>query len=141
MNAHLAYQSDPRLSIKSINNGAPRTPKCQERALGRRRGPDTHGGQDLTSHDESPRTSKPSSPSEEPDNRVLWGYYGAKESGNPTLFYIELKVHAEEEEMSEDEQRRSELPGDIVEDNPVLGKPRSRKEKAARHQGQSPRMS
>ena len=141
MNAHLAYQSDPRLSIKSINNGAPCTPKCQERALGRRRGPDTHGGQDLTSHDESPRTSKPSSPSEKPDSRVLRGYCGAKESGNPGPFYIELKVHAEEEEMSEDEQRRSELPGDIVEDNPVLGKPRSRKEKAARHQGQSPRMS
>ena len=43
--------------------------------------------------------------------------------------------------MSEDERRRSKLPGDIVEDNPVLGKPRSRKEKATHHQGQSPRAS
>ena len=43
--------------------------------------------------------------------------------------------------MSEDEQRRSELLGDIAEDNPVLGKPRSQKEKVARHQGQSPRAS
>ena len=64
---------------------------------------------------------------------VLRGYCGAKESGNPGPFYIELKVHAEEEEMSEDEQRRSELPEDIAEDNPVLSKPRSRKEKVARH--------
>ena len=40
--------------------------------------------------------------------------------------------------MSEDERRRSELPGDVAEDNPVLGKPRSQKEKAARHQGQFP---
>ena len=87
----------------------------------------------MTSHDESLRTSKPSSPSEELDNRVLRGYCGAKESGNPGPFYIELKVHAEEEEMSEDEQRRSELPEDIAEDNPVLSKPRSRKEKVARH--------
>ena len=36
--------------------------------------------------------------------------------------------------MSEDERRRFKLPGDVVEDNPVLGKPRSRKEKAAHHQ-------
>ena len=43
--------------------------------------------------------------------------------------------------MSEDEQRRSKLLGDVAEDNPVLGKPRSRKEKAARHQAQSPRAS
>ena len=43
--------------------------------------------------------------------------------------------------MSEDERRRSELPGDVAEDNPVLGKPRSQKEKATRHQGQSPRAS
>ena len=43
--------------------------------------------------------------------------------------------------MSEDERRRSKLPGDVAEDNSVLGKPRSRKEKAARHQGQSPRTS
>ena len=43
--------------------------------------------------------------------------------------------------MSEDEQRKSKLSGDVTEDNPVLGKPRSRKEKAARHQGQSPKAS
>ena len=43
--------------------------------------------------------------------------------------------------MSEDERRRSKLPEDVVEDNPVLKKPRSQKKKAARHQGQSPRAS
>ena len=43
--------------------------------------------------------------------------------------------------MSEDEQRRSKLPGDAVKDNPILGKPRSRKEKATHHQRQSPRAS
>ena len=43
--------------------------------------------------------------------------------------------------MSEDEQRRSELPGDVAEDNFVIGKPKSRKEKVAHHQGQFPRAS
>ena len=43
--------------------------------------------------------------------------------------------------MLEDEQRRFEPPGDVAEDNFVLGKPKSRKEKAARHQGQFPRAS
>ena len=43
--------------------------------------------------------------------------------------------------MSKDECRRSKLPGDVAEDNPILGEPRSRKEKATRHQGQSPRAS
>ena len=43
--------------------------------------------------------------------------------------------------MSEDEQRRSELPGDVAEDNFVIGKPKSRKEKAAHHQGQFPKAS
>ena len=66
---------------------------------------------------------------------------GAKEFGNPGPFHIKPKAHVEEEEMSEDERRRSKLPGDVAEDNLVLGKPRSRKEKAARHQGQSPRAS
>ena len=36
---------------------------------------------------------------------------GAKEFGNPDLFHIKYKAHVEEEEMSEDEQRMSKLPG------------------------------
>ena len=43
--------------------------------------------------------------------------------------------------MSEDEHRKSRLPGYITEDNPVLREPKSRKEKAVRHQGQFPRVS
>ena len=58
---------------------------------------------------------------------------GAEGFDNPGPFHIKPKAHAKEEEMSEDERRRSKLLGDIVEDNPVLGKLRSRKEKAACH--------
>ena len=58
-------------------------------------------------------------------------YCGAKGFGNPGPFHIKPKAHAEEEKMSEDEQRRSKLPGDVAKNNPVLGKPRSRKEKVA----------
>ena len=86
----------------------------------------------MTSHDEAPRTSKPSSPSEELDSRILKGYCGAQGFGNPSPFHIKPKAHAEEEEMFKDEQRRSKLPRDIAEDNPALGEPRSRKEKVAR---------
>ena len=85
----------------------------------------------MTSHNEGPRTSKLSSPSEKLDSRILRGYCGAKGFGNPSPFHIKPKAHAEEEEMFEDKQRSSKLPGDVVEDNPVLGKPRSRKDKAA----------
>ena len=84
----------------------------------------------MTSHEEAPRTSKPSFPSEEPDSRIFRGYFGAEGFGNPGPFHIKPKAHAEEEEMSEDEQRRSKLLGDIAEDNLVLGEPRSRREKA-----------
>ena len=62
----------------------------------------------------------------------------AKEFGDPAPFHIKPKAHAEKEEMSENEemfeneQRMFELPGYIAEDNPVLDKLRSRKEKAAR---------
>ena len=61
----------------------------------------------MTSHDESPRTSKLSSPSEESDSRILRGYCGVKELSSPGPFHTEPKVHAEEEETPEDEQRES----------------------------------
>ena len=44
MNTHFIFRSDPRHPQKSINDNAPRTPKCQERALGRQRNPGTHRG-------------------------------------------------------------------------------------------------
>ena len=87
--------------------------------MGRQRGSSTHGGQDSTDRDIGPRTSKSFSPPEEPDSRILRGYCGAKEFGNPGLFHIKPKAHAEEAEMPNDEQRRSKLPGDIAEDNSV----------------------
>ena len=58
---------------------------------------------------------------------------GAEKFGNPGPFHIKPKAHAENGEMSEDERRRSKLAGDVAEDNPILDKPRSRKEKAAHH--------
>ena len=79
----------------------------------------------MTSHDEGPRTSKSSSPSKEPYIRILRGYCGAKELSNPGPLYSEPKAHTEEEETPEDEQRKSKLPRDIAEDNPLLGQPRS----------------
>ena len=68
-------------------------------------------------------------------------YCGAKRSGDPNPFRIKPKAHAEEEEMSEDEQRESRLPGYTAKDDPVLGKLKSQKGKAPRRQRQSPRAS
>ena len=79
----------------------------------------------MTSHEEALKTSKPSFPSEEPDSRILRGYCGVKGFDNPGPFHIKPKAHAEEEEMSEDKQRRSKLLGDVAEDHPVLGELRS----------------
>ena len=79
----------------------------------------------MTSHDESPRTSKPSSPFEKPDSRILRGYCGVKELNSPGPLHTEHKAHVEKKETPKDEQRESKLPKDIAEDNPVLGQPRS----------------
>ena len=99
------------------------------------------GEQGSTGRDIGLRTTKSSSPPEEPGSRILRGYCGAKEFGNPDPFHIKSKAYVEEEEVSEDEQKRSKLPGDVAEDNLVLGKSRLRKEKVTCHQGQSPRAS
>ena len=48
------------------------------------------------------------------------------------------KVHAEEEEVSEDGRRESILPECTVEDDPVLGRPKSQDRKVPRHPRQSP---
>ena len=90
------------------------------------------GEQDSTSHDIGLRTLKSSSPSEEPGNMILRGYYGAKGSRDSNPFHIKPKTHAEEEEMLEDEQREPRLPGYTAEDDPILGRPKSRKGKAPR---------
>ena len=87
----------------------------------------------MTSHDKGLRTSKSSSPSEEPDNRILRGYCRVKEFGYLSPLYIKPKVHAEEEEMPEDERRKSKLPSSIVEDNLVLGQSRLWRGRATCH--------
>ena len=79
----------------------------------------------MTSHDESPRPSKPSSPFEKPDSRIMRGYCGVKELSSLGPLHTEPKVHAEEEEAPEDGQRKSKLLRDIVEDDLVLGQPKS----------------
>ena len=60
----------------------------------------------MTIPDKGPRTPKPLSPSEEPNSKILRGYYGAKEFDNPGPLYTKPKALAEEEEMAEDEQRK-----------------------------------
>ena len=61
------------------------------------------GKQDSTDHDVGPRTSKSSSPSEDPDSRILRGCCGAKGSGDSGPFDIKPKAHVEEEEVPENE--------------------------------------
>ena len=99
------------------------------------------GEQNSTGHDIGPRTSKSSSPSEEPGSKILRGYCGAKGFGDFSPFHIKPKAHAEEEEMPEDEQMEPRLPGYTVEDDPILGRPKSRKGKVPCRQRQSPRAS
>ena len=60
------------------------------------------GKQDSTGHDVGLRTSKSSSPSEDPDSRILRGYCGAKGYGDSGPFDIKPKARAEEEEVPED---------------------------------------
>ena len=59
----------------------------------------------------------------------------------PSPFHIRPKAHSEEEEMLEDEQRKSRLLGYTAEDSPILDRPKSQKGKAPRRQGQSLRGS
>ena len=119
------------LSHKSINNSAPRTPKCQERAFDRRRGPSACRETTLNRPWHRPRASKSSSSPEEPNSRILRRYSGAKGSKDPDPFHIKPMAHTEEEEMSEEGQRKSRLSGYTAKDNPVLSKSRSRRGKSA----------
>ena len=68
-------------------------------------------------------------------------YYGAKGSRDSGPFNIKSKAHAEEDEVPEDEQKESKLPGYTAEDDLVLGRPKSQKGKVPRRQRQSPRGS
>ena len=68
---------------------------------------------------------------------LVWG----QRIWDPSPFHIRPMAHAEEEEMFEDEQSESRLPGYTAEDDLVLGRPRSLKGEVPRHQGESPRAS
>ena len=94
-----------------------------------------------TGHDIGSRTSKPSSPFEEPGSKILRGYCRAKGSRGSNPLHIKPKAHAEKEEMPEDEQRESRLLGYTAEDDPVLRRPKSRKGKVPCRQRRSPRAS
>ena len=54
------------------------------------------------------------------------------------LFHSKPKVHAEEEEVSEDGQRESILPECTAKDDLVLGKPKSQDKNVPRRPRQSP---
>ena len=92
----------------------------------------------MTSHDKGPMSPKPSSLSEESDNRILKGYYGAKEFDNPGSLYNEPKTHAEEGEMAEDGQRKPKKPGNVAEDDPALGIPNPRRKEQHTGKGSLP---
>ena len=66
---------------------------------------------------------------------------GVKEFGHPGPLYTKPKAHAKEEEMPEDERRKSKLPSSIAEDNSVFGQPKLQKGRAACHQRQPCRAS
>ena len=123
------------MTVHLVRRNARSIPWVSEEALAHIR------EQDSTSHDIGPRTSKSSYPFEEPSSKILRGYCGAKGSRDPGPFHIKPKAHAEEEEMPKDEQRESRLPRYTAEDDPILGRPKSRKGKVPRHQRQSPRAS
>ena len=61
-------------------------------------------------------------------------YCGAKGFGDLGPFHIGPMAHAEEKEMSEDEQRESRLLGYTAKDNHVLGRLKSRRGKVPRRQ-------
>ena len=52
---------------------------------------------------------------------IRYYFYGAQELSSLGPLHTGPEAHAKEEETLEDEQRESQLPRDIVEDNPVLG--------------------
>ena len=107
------------MTVHLVRQNAKSVPWAGEEALA------PIGEQDSTGHDIGSRTSKSSSLSEEPSSRILMGYCGAKGSGDLDPSHIKLRAHAKEEEMPEDEQRESRLPGYTAEDDLVLSRPKS----------------
>ena len=81
--------------------------------------------QDSTDYDLGPRMSKSSSPPEEPAAWFWGAIVGSEGLRGFGLFHLKPKAYAEEEEVPGTKWRESKLPECIVEDNPVLGRPKS----------------
>ena len=124
--------------MSAFNEDTLRIPRRQKHVSGKQRGFGINGGQDLTSHDRGPMSPKPSSPSKEPDSRILRGYCGAKESDNPGPLCTKPKARVEEEEIAEDGQRKPKGPRNVAEDDLALGIPNP-KMRIAHWQRQPPR--
>ena len=131
----LRHPSKILMTARLVHRNAKSVPWTNEETLALLR------EQGSTGHDIGPRTSKSSSPPEEPDSRILRGYCGAKGIDDPSPFHIKPMAHAKEKEMSEDEQRKSRPPGCAAEDDLVLGRLSSQKGEVPRHQEESPRAS
>ena len=131
MNVHSVYRSDPRYPIKAlmimhlVRRNTRSVSWVGEETLA------PIGEQDSTGRGIGSRTSKFSSLSEEPGSMILRGYCGAKGFRDPGPFHIKPKTHAEEEEMPKDKRGESRLPGYTAKDDPVLGRPKSRKGEGA----------
>ena len=84
------------------------------------------GKQDSIGYDLGPRTSKSSSPPEEPGSIILKGYCGAQK-------VLEVSAHSISNPRSTSRRKKcpgtkrkeSKLPEHIAEEDPVLGKPKS----------------
>ena len=78
------------MTVHLVRQNARSVPRVAEETLAPMR------KQDSTGHDVGPRTSKSSSPSEDPDSRILRGYCRAKGFEDSGPFDIKPKAHAEE---------------------------------------------
>ena len=72
-------------------------------------------------------SSKPFSPSEEPNSRILRGYCRAKELSSLDPLCTGPKADAEEGKMPEDARRKPKHSRDDAEDDLVLGTPDPRR--------------
>ena len=95
----------------------------------------------MTNNDKGPRTSKSFSSSEEPNSRILRGYYGVKKFGHPAHFILSLRPTPRKKKCPMMNKESPKLPSSIVEDNPVLGQPRLWRGRAACHRRHARRAS
>ena len=83
-------------------------------------------------------SSKPFSPSEEPNSRILRGYCRAKEFDDPGPLYTRPRACVEEGKMPKDVQRKRKWPRDVAEDDPALGIPNPKRREQYTGKGSLP---